>query len=544
MSSFAFSNRSFKSFYRVSDNEGMISSSGYWIRSTQKGVCLWCDGVAKATVFPSLRLFLINAPFPPFFPSRIEHENLGKIFSDNRNEHLSSPPKTNNSQQRTLFVCWPLHWKPSNAHQLPTMATAASSSTSNHRQRRNFVDSGSYGSPPKSILSEEQSLKVRFYDFADLMEQRGQWVDSSTMKAHGLSWKLRIYPRGDSNSNLSAIFVSCYLVCVDVEQGQTKEVKTKFQFESSSGQHQKTWSSGEQTFTKLLHTRGWPDFFLRNDSLSQFLDKEGTLEIDIHIQVYLDKKFGQVWYPKLPPHEKAFNAGKLLQSKIGADVIFSVGYDRTKFHVHKAILYHRAKEMYDLVERFALVEECELRDISAAAFKILLDYIYTGNLPRLDEETDDSEVAKELILVSNRFSCILLKLHVESEITSKLVNTNNVAEWLLLADGHSCPLLKEKCMEIYKQNPIKVMGSPSWKNIEESNSLLKELLKFSAVATTTTMESFEDYADMDVRTLRETLECLNLDLDGTREMLIKRLRLQNNHQLESFVMIDASRQEE
>ena len=109
----------------------------------------------------------------------------------------------------------------------------------------------------------------------------------------------------------------------------------------------------------------------------------------------------------------------------------------------------------------------------------LIHYIYTGESPKFGGDDDNSgtaEVAQDILLASDRFNLTHLKLRIESDIAAKLLNPTNAAEWLVFADGHSCPLLKEACMDVYGSNLSEVKESPGWPKLKESSDLLVELL--------------------------------------------------------------------
>ena len=74
-------------------------------------------------------------------------------------------------------------------------------------------------------------------------------------------------------------------------------------------------------------------------------------------------------------------------------------------------------------------------------------------------------------------------------------------------------------MKSIKSNASALMQSSGWNNLFESNELQAELWNFCLNKRTDTVWS--------VRTLREMLEENNLELDGTKQMLIDRLKDNN-----------------
>ena len=151
-----------------------------------------------------------------------------------------------------------------------------------------------------------------------------------------------------------------------------------------------------------------------------------------------------------------------------------------------------------------------------------------GTFPDIKAVKQDLISAKQVLLAANQFRVIPLKVYMESLITDKLLDTENDAELLCSVDGHACPLLKEACMQLYRDNPDEVQeaSTTEWKKVEESTDLLKEIIQFMT-RKRRRPKHFEDYENLAISTLREKLESSNLDLDGKRSMLVKRLK--NGH---------------
>eukprot|EP00751_Fragilariopsis_kerguelensis_P018633 CAMPEP_0170843924 /NCGR_PEP_ID=MMETSP0734-20130129/6559_1 /TAXON_ID=186038 /ORGANISM="Fragilariopsis kerguelensis, Strain L26-C5" /LENGTH=309 /DNA_ID=CAMNT_0011212209 /DNA_START=163 /DNA_END=1089 /DNA_ORIENTATION=+ len=283
----------------------------------------------------------------------------------------------------------------------------------------------------------------------------------------------------------------------------------------------------------------------------------------------MDYERRTVWYPTQSSKDKDISLEtKLLKSSIGADVEFLVdkGEKAKTFHGHSAVLAHSAPVLYNLVvaardglqirggevakkEESLVVAVVEITNISSSSFERLLEHLYTGNLPTI---ADDSIIsngceARSLLLLADQFSCEVLKLHLESEIIVKLLEPENLAEWLLFADRHALSLLKESCMGLYVQVTYEdaygpelvsvVKASPGWSEVMELPDLLVELLDYCAcTAQRRRCSAFrprktyhgtvveDDYDIMPVYMLREKLEERHLSLDGKREVLINRLR--------------------
>jgi hypothetical protein len=91
---------------------------------------------------------------------------------------------------------------------------------------------------------------------------------------------------------------------------------------------------------------------------------------------------------------------------------------------------------------------------------------------------------------------------------------------LLLADSHSCGLLKEASMNPYMTDSKGFMNKDSndnnnWEELQESAKLSTELLVYT---------NSDDVDDFDVTLLRERLQMVDLDMDGSREILVEQCK--------------------
>jgi hypothetical protein len=222
----------------------------------------------------------------------------------------------------------------------------------------------------------------------------------------------------------------------------------------------------------------------------------------------------------------------LWQTSRFSDVTFHVGNE--VFKLHRFVLDGRASVLFQMIERPD--QTIILDDVDADTFRAIVRYIYTEEGPqeqKIDDGDDcsiDLEAVKTLLTTSNWFGCKGLKLWMESVIVDKHLDADTAADLLLLADAHHCALLKETAMKICQNHADVVMGTEGWTRLKESNALLAEL--FTAVATTNKSVAAADddndperlgVAELRNRLLRKRGRIVD-DVDGSREMLVKRLK--------------------
>jgi hypothetical protein len=232
----------------------------------------------------------------------------------------------------------------------------------------------------------------------------------------------------------------------------------------------------------------------------------------------------RVWYPKELQQQAVLNELYQTASNKTADVVFVV--EGNEYHAHKMILSCRALALFDLCKEYQGEQQSiPISGIKGATFEKILVFVYTVKLPDIEDATS----AVELLLAADRFDCTDLKLYVESIITDRFLSVTNAASMLILGDSHSCALLKAAAMDLHASDMNDVMESEDWPKVEESNRLLAELLKSAgnklAASKNVNAVEYDVNANLlNVTTLRGLLEDTHLEVDGSLEIIIERLK--------------------
>ena len=461
--------------------------------------------------------------------------------------------------------------------------------------KRDIVGTATVGDGPKALVDRAKTLRFVFHNFEGMEEG----VTSPALEAFGYSWGLDFYPKGRkcSDTDADTEWVSAYLRYM----GDDKYAPSA-RFVIRCKEYEKSFAT--RLFRKEEAAWGRNTFLKREDVLENYLEEDGSLSIEVDIQITVDSK--RVWYPKTIPTETSLkqlfvdaaasstkNPTEEESENDTTDIVFIV--DDELFPVHKFVLSLHAKTLFAFYKEHVIGSKKRKRngttgtnnndedednddddddrarvhipDMNSETFQKVLEYIYTINItPTLV----DVAAATELLLAAHRFECATLQLYVESVLVDKFVTPTNAAAMLLLGDSHSCALLKEAAMQSYFADPTSFRDSDttttaSWSKIQESSRLLEELLVYTsnklvanrnptaaaaAAATTSTLNSAggtnnatvsstgtetnagavpvvmvdDNCTTMDVGTLREHLEDASLALDGSREVLVRRLR--------------------
>jgi speckle-type POZ protein len=392
----------------------------------------------------------------------------------------------------------------------------------------NVVDSVEVGQ--RLVLSNEATICASFHNFADLPHEKGDYTESPVLQCHGHSWTIRIYPGrpswtirtypgGGCLSDESSLFAD--LRC---KSRPSAGLKTEFFVSVGS-------IIGDRcaihTFTKESNTYGYPKFASRERVLatnSEYL-KNGTLNVYMDIKVYLDPSDIVIWTPR----RKTLHTDllKILESGEGSDITFRVGDEAIQGH--KTLLSAGATALAQLVEGVSNGHELSIDGVEPSTFRAFLHFLYSNTLPT-GFGTDDMDVMMALVEMASRFGCVSLKLFAELQLVKAGVLVENAVEFLLFADSHCCALLREEALKFCVTNLSAVKASSGWAKLKESLALLDELIGAVIATTTSTPNpqhgptSSTDYEGMPVWMLRSKLDLHDLDLDGTREMLIQRLQ--------------------
>jgi len=257
-----------------------------------------------------------------------------------------------------------------------------------------------------------------------------------------------------------------------------------------------------------LHEEAFGSFDLveRKIAIEQCLEEDGSLIIECEINYVAVHK--PVWYPKkLVPQSilMALHRDGLESS----DVCFSV--EGTIYRAHKDVLLQRCSHLYDIAEDTDDTT-IPILSVKASIFQCLLEFIYAVKIPTI--ETKD--IARELLIAADQYECVQLKLYVESVIVEKFLVQENAAELMILANSYSCALLQESAFELFTIDQDGVMDNAAWDQVKESNHLLQELLYFAGCP--------EEDRGSDVSELRQQLIAMNMEVDGSRQVLQNRIK--------------------
>jgi hypothetical protein len=147
--------------------------------------------------------------------------------------------------------------------------------------------------------------------------------------------------------------------------------------------------------------------------------------------------------------------------------------DTQVFKCHQLILSIRSqvfRAMFQNPMAEATTKKVEIKDLSPEIVEAMLLYIYTGDVPNLDE------LAVELLAAAEKYALEDLKGLCEQRLLSTL-NMRNAVDHIFLADTFSMASLRKKAVLEVANNMREVLRNPEWKQkLEENPILLAEIM--------------------------------------------------------------------
>jgi len=408
--------------------------------------------------------------------------------------------------------------------------------------------------------------RIRFHNFAQLPHRKGDHTDSSPFTLHGLDWYLRIHPGGAASANGDNM-VSLYLRCKTAAE-QNVPVQAEFSLallRASDSQIDSMMSCPCNQFRRKR--KGWPNFISRCrllDGSSRLLDGHGTLTVVTKVQLFREQdanfvpRNGINLFRLLIEANSSFPDSRIngevdcdgdesgSSTANTADVKFIV--EGETIHAHRLILKLSAPFLAILCEGADEDMAIPIDGVRSPIFQSVLRFAYGDVVPDEvwttekngagnDSATEgalDASPALELLDAANRFGVVPLKILAETRVAAREISVSNASSLILFADSKNCALLKERATDFFVQHAEEIRREKGWKEVQESASLLDELME--ALLSKRILRSFSssncggeeedddvDYGSMGVNLLRRKLDKRRLDVDGSREMLIERL---------------------
>uniref|UniRef100_A0A0N5B4K8 BTB domain-containing protein n=1 Tax=Strongyloides papillosus TaxID=174720 RepID=A0A0N5B4K8_STREA len=159
---------------------------------------------------------------------------------------------------------------------------------------------------------------------------------------------------------------------------------------------------------------------------------------------------------------------RMVDSSEYYDCIIKVG--NHELNVHKCILDARSEVFRSALKRKRVEPESnivEMNDFRLGVVKDMVNYLYTGKSPRIDE------IATEMLEIAEKYKLEGLKM-IATESLLRSLNVENVCEYLEKSELYSAEVLKEFCVRYIYLNAEEVVKYEKWRKIVNFYPLLLE----------------------------------------------------------------------
>ncbi|PVH37199.1 hypothetical protein PAHAL_6G269700 [Panicum hallii] len=271
----------------------------------------------------------------------------------------------------------------------------------------------------------------------------GEAVHSDAFPAGGHMWRINYYPRG--NRGIEEANDGSHLsIFVELLSKSRSAVRATFEALLMDKGGEPSLNLARRIGVHVFHTGnrklGWPQFLRQTDLAKVYLE-EGHITFVCAVMVLRRNPI------PTPCSDIVKHLGNLLDRGDGSDVSFVV--DGETFHAHRAVLAARspvfsAELLGPMAE--AAMPSITLHDITPAAFRSMLRFMYTDVFPGDDELGESpSEMVQHLLAAADRYALDRLKLMCAQKLWEN-VSVDTVVDALACADMYSCLELKSRCI--------------------------------------------------------------------------------------------------
>ncbi|KJH49454.1 BTB/POZ domain protein [Dictyocaulus viviparus] len=284
----------------------------------------------------------------------------------------------------------------------------------------------------------------------------------STLEPPMLTFRIRLHPQGNKESNKDFSFFQCFSNQTNVQ------FKAKFKFTVFNSRNEEIPTT-VYTGTQQLH--GYFEY-IRRDLLISHVHPSDELQLVLNMTVTFDTVTRTSQAPKTlgPPEPKPAEVTKDLESIFKdsklSDFVIVVG-DR-EIPVHKVVLSARSPVFAAMLEPHteeAKTNRVVLEDMDYEVMHELLMYMYSGRSPNIQQ------MGLELLAAADRFQLPGLKEMADHVLRSGLI-VDTACKFLVYADMYNSSDLKTEAVKFIAQNINSVIQTDTWAELTRDHGCL------------------------------------------------------------------------
>jgi hypothetical protein len=350
------------------------------------------------------------------------------------------------------------------------------------------------GAIPKEWEGWESHF-VHFHGFVSLPSEKNRPVWSPRFTCFGNEWRVILLPGGHVEAREGMISLFLWH-CSDADISVTFAALVK--------DKQTGWVIMNRLTTHKFEGRktwGWADFALRaavTAPQSNVLS-HGSLTVDVRIK----PDEGDRCENFIPKNRFVQNMLKLFLDEDTADMSFQV--QAQVFYAHKLVLKVCAKGsiLTTLCDNCDESSPAPISGVDPRVFRHMLCHVYGGYI----SASEWKDCSKDMIEAADKYGLPNLKIEAEGWYVKHLnLAASDAVEALTYATDMNCFLLKEAAINFIIANANGVLATLSMKRTDEG----------------------EDLSRFSISCLRAELDLVEEDIDGSRDLLIARLKKGNS----------------
>ena len=362
-------------------------------------------------------------------------------------------------------------------------------------------------------LAREEPVVFSFDNFDQLEDAK--YTSSKVCQGH--KWWLGLYPWGHNMQAKDDGMASMYFRW----EGTRVQPKLKVEYLINvPGGYSDLYTT---TFTFGEASCFLPHKLIERSTLLKHL-RDGTLSVKVHFEIMVIDADFEI----LPPIHDGPNRRRaaLFKDTDSMDVTFLLkdtnnGYRHVPAHSH---ILATCPDFYDIIKEFLLAGS-STTEIDVVGdpdlFAVMIRYLYMEDLP---ENFDLSTQGIDLLKLADRYGVMELKYSLDAMIVKRsMVTVTNAVEMLLLGDAIACPYLKEAAIHQVTANPTTIVTTSGWEALAKSPELLASVSSESNRSVGDELDP-HDLMHLSVRRLKLCLMERELNTDGSKEMLVERLK--------------------
>ncbi|XBI05462.1 hypothetical protein VPH35_133623 [Triticum aestivum] len=281
----------------------------------------------------------------------------------------------------------------------------------------------------------------------------GQYIRSGSFQVGGYEWTIEVFPSGykqDITDSIS-IYIRPFIHDDDTKveasvtlkpidpTGELPPFPRRNFMHVYAGTNCEGW--------------GWPKFIIAKYANTHYVGHDGSFTVQCQVEVPTESRtsstIGVGTVMTVPPSNMAWHLEQLLVREEGSDVKFLV--EDIEICSHGLVIATRSPVLHEAVESASGRDHVRIDGIRAMAFKAMLHFIYTDELPRVDDLVhmvgDITTMAGEMLVAACRFRLERMKRLCINLLAEKVTTVLSALNTAKVARRHNCPELEEYCRQ-------------------------------------------------------------------------------------------------